>query len=152
MKIDVDEPMGANDDFHAFAHTHVAFATFHPHYRFEDCHIELYLHAPGRAGCCLSAVSEELGSVEVNAVADDAYDVVARAAELLGEEIDQRIERVERKRERADRERERGDRERRHADRERQHVDGASGPAARLPLHSLAPAPRPASTSWADIG
>ena len=150
MKIDVNEPVGANDDFHAFAHTHVAFATFHPHYRFEDCHIELYLHGPGRAGCRLSVASEALGTVEVNALADDVYDVVERAAELLGEAVDQRIERAELERERADRER--VARERRHAERERRRADRASGPVPRLPLHSLAPTPRPASTSWADIG
>ncbi|MCR9095100.1 MAG: hypothetical protein NXI30_12850 [bacterium] len=124
MKIDVNEPVGANDDFHAFAHTQLAFATFHPHYRFEDCHVELYLHGPGRAGCRLSVGSEALGTVEVNALADDVYDVVERAAELLGEAVDRRIERADR----------------------------ASGPVPHLPLHSLAPAPRPASTSWADIG
>ena len=130
MTITMNAQATTSDELYDFARTHVDLATFHPEHRFDDFRLELRLNGPAAVGCCLATNSKNLGQFELEAVAEDAFDAIAHAAALLGEEVDRRIERFERTR------RAREKRPRR---------------ADRMPLSAAAPAPGPAATNWAAI-
>ena len=74
--------------------------------------------------------SKNLGQFELEAVAEDAFDAIAHAASLLGEEVDRRIERFERA---------------------RRAYETRPRPADRIPLFAAAPAPSPTATDWGAI-
>lgn len=125
-----DDTATTSDDLYDFARTHVDFATFHPEHRFDDIRLELHVNGPAAVGCCLATNSKNLGQFELEAVAEDAFDAIAHAASLLGEEVDRRIERFERT---------------------RRASEKRSRPAGRIPLSAAAPAPSPAATNWGAI-
>lgn len=130
MKSNIHDQVSASDELYDFARTHTDFATFHPEHRFDDVRLELRLHGPAALGCSLATSSKTLGHFELEAVAEDAFDAIAHAAALLGEEVDRRIEGFERTR-------------RARAKRSR--------PTGRIPLSAAVAAPSPAATNWAAI-
>jgi hypothetical protein len=127
MTVTINDQGTTSYDLYDFARTHVEFATFHPEHRFDELRLELRLNGPSAVVCCLITASKALGQFEIDAIGEDAFEAIARAADMLAEDLDRRVERLART---------------------QRACQKRSGLTMRMPLAAAAPAPSPAATHW----